>query len=389
MTYRCRSPAECGAPPTADVTGSFHVFLIILRTDDDKCDGGSGCGSASWTVDVEPMITSTIETEQWELVEPFEIARGVLTAVPLVLLTLTDSAGNVGRAEAAGVDYDGETPALLRLQIESVLPLVLAAAHGDVVNDATLRAAQELLPSGGARNAIDCALWDLRAKQSGISAWRYAALPGLRPLTTVFTLGLGTESDTRRKARAARGYPLLKLKCDADRHVDVVRWVREEHPTARIAVDANQSWNRDLLERVLPPLAALGVVMVEQPLPRFEDAQLDGLQALLPLAADESCVDRESLAALYGRYQFINIKLDKCGGLTEALSMSNEALAHGLQLMVGNMCGTSLGMAPGFLIGQRCGYVDLDGPLLQTRDREHAITFTDGVMQPPSSTLWG
>ena len=191
------------------------------------------------------------------------------------------------------------------------------------------------------------------------------------------------------KARAARAYPLLKLKCDADRHVDVVRWVREEHPTARIAVDANQSWNRDLLERVLPPLAALGVEMVEQPVPRFEDAQLDGLHAVLPLAADESCVDRSSLIDLIGRYQFINIKLDKCGGLSEALMMSNDALAHGLQLMVGNMCGTSLGMAPGFLIGQRCGYVDLDGPLLQSRDRDHAITFTNGVMQPPSVALWG
>jgi L-alanine-DL-glutamate epimerase-like enolase superfamily enzyme len=335
------------------------------------------------------MITGAVAIDQWDLTEPFEIARGVMTAIPLVTLTLTDSAGNVGRAEAAGVDYDGETPHLLQGQIESVLPLVIAAAPGDVVNDATLQAVQALLPAGGARNAIDCALWDLRAKQSGIPAWRYAALPPLRPLTTVFTLGLGTESDTRRKARAARRYPLLKLKCDADRHVDVVRWVREEHPTARIAIDANQAWTRDLLERVLPPLAALGVEMVEQPVKRFEDAQLDGLRAALPLAADESCIDRASLVELVGRYQFINIKLDKCGGLTEALALSNDALTRGLQLMVGNMCGTSLGMAPGFLVGQRCGYVDLDGPLLQSRDRDHAITFTDGVMQPPSPALWG
>ena len=335
------------------------------------------------------MIAGAVAIEHWELVEPFEIARGVMTSIPLVTLTLTDSAGHVGRAEAAGVDYDGETPAMLQTQIESVLPLVIAAAPGDTVNDATLQTVQELLPSGGALNAIDCALWDLRAKQSGIPVWRSAALPPLRPLTTVFTLGLGSEADTRRKARAARHYPLLKLKCDADRHVDVVRWVREEHPTARIAVDANQSWTRDLLERVLQPLAALGVEMVEQPVKRFEDAQLDGVHAALPLAADESCVDRESLIELFGRYQFINIKLDKCGGLTEALNMSNEALAHGLQLMVGNMCGTSLGMAPGFLVGQRCEYVDLDGPLLQSRDRDHAITFNDGVMQPPSPALWG
>ena len=335
------------------------------------------------------MITGTVAIEQWDLVEPFEIARGVMTAIPLVTLALTDGAGHVGRAEAAGVDYDGETPAMLQAQIESVLPLVTAAAPGGVITEATLQAVQELLPSGGARNAIDCACWDLRAKQSGVPAWRDAALPPLRPLTTVFTLGLGSEADTRRKARAARQYPLLKLKCDAERHVDVVRWVREEHPAARIAVDANQSWTRDLLERVLPPLAALGVEMVEQPVKRFEDAQLDGLRAALPLAADESCIDRASLAELVGRYQFINIKLDKCGGLTEALALSQQALAQGLQLMVGNMCGTSLGMAPGFLVGQRCGYVDLDGPLLQSRDRDHAITFTNGVMQPPAAALWG
>ena len=168
------------------------------------------------------MITGAVAIEQWDLIEPFEIARGVITAIQLVTLTLTDSAGHVGRAEAAGVDYDGETPHMLQAQIESVLPLVMAAAPGAIVNDATLQAVQELLPAGGARNAIDCALWDLRAKQSGIPAWQYAALPPLRPLTTVFTLGLGTESDTRRKARAARHFPLIKIKCDADRHVDAV-----------------------------------------------------------------------------------------------------------------------------------------------------------------------
>lgn len=335
------------------------------------------------------MITSAVDIERWDLVEPFEIARGVMIAVPLVVLTLTDSAGNIGRAEAAGVDYDGETPEMLRAQIESVLPLVVAAAPRGDVNDATLQAAQELLPAGGARNAIDCALWDLRAKQSGIPAWQQAGLPAMRPLTTVFTLGLGSEADTRRKARAARHFPLLKLKCDADRHVDVVRWVREEHPTARIAVDANQSWNRELLERLLPTLVLLGVEMVEQPVRRFEDAALDGLNSPVPLAADESCVDRDSLRALYGRYQYINIKLDKCGGLSEALAMSAEALAHGVQLMVGNMCGSSLGMAPGFLIGQRCAYVDLDGPLLQLQDRDHAIMCNGGIMHPPSPALWG
>ncbi len=335
------------------------------------------------------MIGVDTAIERWELIEPFEIARGTMTGLPVVMVTLTDEAGHVGRAEAAGVDYDGETPAMIISQIEAVLPDLREAARNDMVSAATLTTLQELLPHGGARNALDCALWDLRAKQSGVPAWKAAGLPPLRALTTVYTLGLGTEAETRRKARDARHYPLLKLKCDAERHVDVVRWVREEHPHARIAVDANQSWTRELLERVLPKLAALGVEMVEQPVRRNEDAQLDGLRSPLPLAADESCVDRSSLPAIIGRYQYINIKLDKCGGLTEALAMSDDAIASGLQLMVGNMCGTSLGMAPAFLVGQRCGYVDLDGPLLQKLDRDHPLMFTDGVIQPPLPLLWG
>ena len=158
------------------------------------------------------MLAGAVAPEQWDLVEPFEIARGVISALPVVLLTLTDGRGRVGQAEAAGVDYDGETPVRLQQQIDAVLPLVAAAAPDGLVQDATLAALQELLPAGGARNALDCALWDLRAKQSGVPVWQQAGLPPLRPLTTVFTLGLGTEADTRRKAREARRYPLLKLK---------------------------------------------------------------------------------------------------------------------------------------------------------------------------------
>ena len=335
------------------------------------------------------MISAHCVRETWELIEPFTIARGTITALPVVMLTLTDRDGRVGVAEAAGVDYDGETPELIAAQIMAVMPRVDAAAPNGIVTHDTLLALQALLHAGGARNAIDCALWDLRAKQSGVPAWQSAGLPAPRALTTVFTLGIGSESDTRRKARAARDYPLLKLKCDAERHVDVVRWVREEHPTARIAVDANQSWTRDLLERIVPTLASLGVEMVEQPVRRHEDAQLDGLVSALPLAADESVADRDSLPAVFGRYQYVNIKLDKCGGLTEALAMSDIATQHGVQLMVGNMCGTSLGMAPAFLVGQRCAYVDLDGPLLQTRDRDHPMSCVNGVMQPPHAALWG
>ncbi len=335
------------------------------------------------------MLNARATIESWELVEPFEIARGTITALPVVLLTLTDGNGRTGHAEAAGVDYDGETPTILKTQIEDIMPALREVAANGMVDVHVLDAVQSMLPHGGARNALDCALWDLRAKQTGVPAWQSAGLHALHPLTTVFTLGLGSEADTRRRARAARRYPLLKLKCDAERHVDVVRWVREEYPRARLAVDANQAWTRELLERVLPQLVELGVEMVEQPVRRGEDAQLDGLVSPLPLAADESCVDRASLSHIAGRYQYINIKLDKCGGLTEALALSEDAERRGMGLMVGNMCGTSLGMAPAFLVGQRCGYVDLDGPLLQRLDRAHAMACVDGLMEPPIAALWG
>ena len=246
-----------------------------------------------------------------------------------------------------------------------------------------------LLPAGGARNALDCALWDLRAKESGVPVWIRAGLAAPRPVTTAFTLGLGDDATTRRKAREARHYPLLKLKVDAERPLEIVRSVRDEHPAARLIVDANQAWTRELLDDLLPGLRDLGVELVEQPLPRGDDAALDGLTPLLPLAADESCTDRASLSRLSGRYRYVNVKLDKCGGLTEALAMRGDARRLGLELMIGNMCGTSLAMAPAFLVAQSCRYVDLDGPLLQKLDRRHPIRFEAGRMQPPDRALWG
>jgi L-alanine-DL-glutamate epimerase-like enolase superfamily enzyme len=327
------------------------------------------------------MISVRTQIERWELVEPFTTARDSVTHVPVLLATLVASDGRQGWAEAAGVDYDGETPESMAAQIEAVQD----ALHDGIAGSELL----QLLPAGGARNALDCALWDLRAKQTGIAAWHTAGLAAPRPVTTAFTIGLASEADVRRKARDALPYGLLKLKLDAERHVDLVRIVREEHPTARLIVDANLAWSRSLLERLLPPLQALGVELVEQPVPRGADAELDGLRGGLPLAADESCTDRHSLPGLVGRYQYVNIKLDKCGGLTEALAMRSEAHRLGLGLMVGNMCGTSLAMAPAFLVAQACRYTDLDGPLLQRFDRQTPIRFEHSVMQPPEPALWG
>ncbi|GBU14660.1 dipeptide epimerase [Polaromonas sp.] len=327
------------------------------------------------------MISCQTTIERWTLIEPFEIAREVILEQPVLMITLTDEQGRIGRAEAAGVDYDGETPESMAEQIAEIMPLFQDGIRGENL--------LKMLGAGGARNALDCALWDLRAKQSGIPAWQTAGIIGLKPVTTAFTIGLGDEATTRRKAREARSFPLLKLKVDASRHIDIVRMVQEEHPDARVIVDANQSWSLSLLKSLLPQLALAGVELVEQPLAQGSDALLDNFQSPIPLAADESCTDRASLAALRGRYQFINIKLDKCGGLTEGLALLKEARKQGFGLMVGNMCGTSLAMAPAFLLAQSCSYVDLDGPLLQTMDRAVPMVYRQGVVQPPNTALWG
>jgi len=319
--------------------------------------------------------------EHWPLLEPFEIARETISDLPLLHLTLTDGGGYEGHAEAAGVDYDGETPDNIAITIRGVASRLLENLTGDEL--------AALLPAGGARNAIDSALWDLRAKRTGVPAWHAAGLPPLQPLTTAFTLGLGDAEDVRRRARLAKGLPLIKLKVDRMRHIDLVRTVRDELPAARLIIDANESWTPQLLESLLPALHTEGVELIEQPLPRGKDDALAGMMLPIPTAADESCTDRASLASLHPRYQAVNIKLDKCGGLSEALEMARTARALGLDVMVGNMCGTSLGMAPAFLVGQLARWVDLDGPLLQRSDREHAMRYHAGVVEPPAPQLWG
>jgi len=327
------------------------------------------------------MNRCDVTIEHWEMLEVFATSRDAINSIPVIVVTLTGRQGHIGRGEAAGVDYDGETVESMAAQVRSIADRL--------VDDLTPAQLQNLLPHGGARNAVDCALWDLRAKETGIPVAASAGLPALRPVRTVLTLGLADEADTRRKAREACGYPELKLKLDGERHVDIVRIVREEHPTAHLVVDANQAWDRALLDRIEPTLRGLGVTLIEQPVRRGEDASLDGYRGVVPLAADESCVDRGSFEELQGRYRYINIKLDKSGGLTEALAMVQEAKRLGFGLMVGNMCGTSLAMAPGFLIAQSCTHVDLDGPLLQRLDRDHAIRFDHGMMSVPERALWG
>ena len=319
--------------------------------------------------------------ERWALREPFEIAGQVMHEVPLLQVQLRSPDGIVGWAEAAGIDYDGETLKSMRRQLESIATQLSTSTTGDDL--------MGWLPRGGARNALDCAWWDWRAKRAGVPVWALAGLERPQPLQTACTIGLGSLSDMRRRARELAAMPVIKVKVDGQRHLEALGAVRQEAPGARLLVDANQSWSRSLLERLLPDLAALGVELVEQPVPRDADATLEGLSSPIPLAADESCTDRLSLPALVNRYQVVNIKLDKCGGLTEALALARQARAMGMEVMVGNMCGTSLGMAPAFLVAQLARWVDLDGPLLQTTDRRARMRYEGGTVHPPEPALWG
>jgi L-alanine-DL-glutamate epimerase-like enolase superfamily enzyme len=252
-----------------------------------------------------------------------------------------------------------------------------------------LDALTALLPHGGARNAVDCALWDLIAKQRRTSIWELTGISHPRPLVTAITLGIDTDEAVAAGARRYAEWPLIKVKVDGRRHLEVIRLVHSLAPAARMIVDPNQAWSCDLLNRLAPELKSLGVVLIEQPVPRGEDESLRGYSGPIRLAADESVSDRAALSAVKDLYQVINVKLDKTGGLTEALALAREARAKGLNVMVGCMAGTSLAMAPGMVVGQLAEFVDLDGPLLHSRDREAGIAYDRGDMGLPSAALWG
>jgi L-alanine-DL-glutamate epimerase-like enolase superfamily enzyme len=337
-----------------------------------------------------------IDTESWVYKKPFRVSRGAEVQLDVVVVRLTDADGNVGRGEAAGVDYHGETIALLGAQLEAVRPeiehgLGWTARSGVSSGRAALdfAALATLLPPGGARNAVDCALWDLTAKQRKSSVWKLAGMPNPRRLTTSITLGIDTDEAVLSGALTYAGWPLIKVKVDDERHLDAVRLVHSACPGAALIVDPNQAWSCDLLNRLAPELKSLGVTLIEQPVPCGEDETLRGYSGSIPLAADESVSDRGDLGRVKHLYRMINVKLDKTGGLTEALALAREARALGLQVMVGCMAGTSLAMAPGMVVGQLAEFVDLDGPLLHCEDREHGIEYDRGLMNLPLAALWG
>jgi L-alanine-DL-glutamate epimerase-like enolase superfamily enzyme len=319
-----------------------------------------------------------LATESWDLQAPFRITGRVFTGAHVLCVTIVED-GHTGRGEASGVYYFGEDAASMLAQAESV--------RRELVRGAGRERLRDLLPAGGARNAIDCALWDLEAKRSGKSIWE---LTGITPreVTTFETVGIDTPEAMAARARSLRS-PCLKVKLDGDAPLERITAVRAARPDAQIIVDANQGWNFAQLREFAPGLHAARVAMIEQPLPRGEDEALEGFALPLPLCADESCVDTGEFEQAARRYQLINIKLDKTGGLTEALELARMARDRGVKLMVGNMLGTSLAMAPGYVIAQLCRFVDLDGPLYLTRDREHALACHDGRLEIPRRELWG
>jgi len=318
--------------------------------------------------------------EDWELTQPFRIAGGEWLTSPGLVVQLSEDSF-VGRGEAQGVFYLDETAQSIFEQLEAVIP--------EIRKGITREELQHLLPAGGARNAVDCAMWDLECKKSGKTIWQLTGIDP-KPVTTVFTIGLEeTPEAMAAKAAAAADAPILKIKLDGNQPYEKLAAIRAARPDAALVVDANQGWDFELLKEVIPKCASLDLGMIEQPLPRGGDEMLEGFDSPVTLAADESCLDTSELETAARRYSMINIKLDKTGGLTEALKLAYAAKEKGCKLMVGNMVGTSLSMAPSFVVAQLCDFVDIDGPLLLKYDHPMGLQYNKGIVDVFSSSFWG
>lgn len=322
-----------------------------------------------------------LHNEPLPMSAPFRIAGHVFKAMPATVVTLR--AGTCfGRGEAAGVYYTDDRPETMLATLEAMRPSIEAG-----LDRAALRT---LLPAGGARNALDCALWELEAQRAGTPVWRLAGLDRVRPLLTTFTVGADDPEVMADRAAAFTQARALKLKLTGDAALDAARVhaVRARCPSAWIGVDANQGYDGASLPALLPALLEAKVALLEQPCVRGREHELDGIARVLPFAADESILDLAELEARHHHFDVINIKLDKCGGLTEGLLMAQRARELGKQVMVGNMCGTSLAAAPAFVLGQYCDVVDLDGPIFLKQDREPGVVYADGYIDCPDA-VWG
>ncbi|WP_404477476.1 dipeptide epimerase [Novosphingobium sp. BL-52-GroH] len=327
-----------------------------------------------------PAIAMTVKRESWPMHTPFRITGKTWTAVDLILVTLARS-GAVGRGEAAGVYYHHETPESMQAQLERVRDRIEAGINR--------QALLHLLPAGGARNAVDAALWDLEAQETGRPVSLNAGLVPLWPLRSLITLGAAAPAAMAAAARKLGDWGAVKLKLtgepdDAER----VRAVRDALPQAWLAVDANQGFDRKSLDFLMPTFLDAKVELIEQPFPVGSESWLEGWHHPIPIAGDESLIDLPDVATMPGRFECLNIKLDKCGGLTQGLEMARKARELGLSVMVGNMSGTSLSMAPAFVLGQLCDVVDLDGPLVLSSDRTPGVRYENGLLHMPQG-LWG
>jgi L-alanine-DL-glutamate epimerase-like enolase superfamily enzyme len=327
------------------------------------------------------MLSISIAERHWPMREPFAIARGVQTEQATIMVTLTDAEGRFGRGEGCGVPYAGEDPAAMQAAIRAVESEICGLQRRSDL--------YRLLPPSGARCAVDCALWDLEAKQSGRRAWEAIGLAQLRPVVTALTIGIRDEHAYQAAAERYAAYPVLKVKVNAADPLAALRAVRRGAPAATLIVDPNQSWSVEQLRALAPRLADLGVALLEQPIPIGAEPGLDGYACPVPLCADELINDGGDLDKAQGRFSVINIKLDKTGGLTEAVAMADAAQARGFDLMVGCMAGSSLSMAPALIVAQRCRFVDLDGPLLQATDWPDGLVYDNGRIEPPPASFWG
>jgi L-alanine-DL-glutamate epimerase-like enolase superfamily enzyme len=322
----------------------------------------------------------TIRIESWPAIVPFRISNNVWEDFPCVVCEIEQD-GMTGRGEALGVYYLDETTDSMAAQLSAITP--------ELENGAGRQLLLALLPPGGARLAADAALWDLEAQLTGRSAWAMAGVDK-GPVETVFTIGLeDTPEEMAAKATVAADISLFKVKLGNDRPVERVAAIHAARPDARLVVDVNQGWTFDELQQYAPALQALGVSMIEQPLPRGGDSCLERYEAPLPLCGDESCLHLGELEDAAKRYQMINIKLDKTGGLTHGLELAHAAREKGLGLMVGCMGGTSLAMAPHHVMAQLCDFVDIDGPLLIKKDRPGGLHYDRGIVTLPGRPFWG
>lgn len=321
-----------------------------------------------------------VTVEQFPIAGTFTISRGSRTEITVVKVALTQN-GATGQGECVPYPRYGES-------VDGVADAIRSVAS-DLRAGLSRQALQSLMKAGAARNAVDCALWDLEAKTSGIPAYKTFGLDALRPMTTAYTLSLGTAADMETAAADAAERPLLKVKLGGDGDDERIDAVRRGAPNADLIVDANEAWRDHLLDRLLAAAAKAGVKLIEQPLPAGDDDALRDCSHAVPICADESAHTADRIASLIGKYDAINIKLDKTGGLTEARTLVKAARDHGFQIMVGCMLGTSLGMAPASLIAQGAEFVDLDGPLLLARDRDPGLRYEGSTMYPPDARLWG